>query len=226
MVMQQLWRWMRCIGMLGAVGMLAAGCAIRDPQALQDISQACQSIDHAKQAGAAERFPEAFAELEKRYLQTRGVFYACQDDQASEMALTLAADANALASKQVLAPQPPPPNRPPKAVLLLPSEAEVNQTLQFRSTGSADPDGDPITYHWSFGDDTTSSQSDPTHRYMAPGHYTVRLTVQDNRGGEDDVRDSVTVIRRVVLDETRGVVLFDLALYQHCCHQGQSSAVT
>lgn len=211
---QHIRRGLWYLAILGTSTLLAAGCVIRDPQALTDIAQARNAIDSAERAGAADRFPDEFAELESRYLQTRGTFYACQEDKASSMALALIADANALGRKRVMvpaavAPPPPPPNRPPRAVLVAPSEAEVNQTLQFRSTGTADPDGDPLTYRWSFGDGATSTLANPTHSYTHPGNYVVRLVVRDDRGGEDDVRDSVGVIRHVLLQETKGRVLFD-----------------
>lgn len=213
MTWQHIRCWGRYIGIMGALGLLAAGCAIREPQALNDIAKARSAIDGAKKAGASERFPDDFAALEKRYLQTRGTFYACQDAKASELALALAADANALATKRAMAPAPPPPppmlNRSPQAVMTVPSEAEVGKMVQFRSDGTSDPDGDPLTYQWSFGDGMTSSLANPTHAYNAPGDYTVQLMVQDNRGGMDEAKRSVKAIRHVVLQETEERVLFD-----------------
>lgn len=195
------------VGGGGIVGLLVVGCAIQDPPALRDIAQARNAIDTAKQEGAADRFPNEFAALENRYLRTRGVFYACQDDKASEMAQVLAADAAALAAKRMAV--APPPNQAPRAVIMAPAEGEVMHPLQFRSTGSSDPDGDPLTYAWSFGDGATSSAPDPVHAYDKPGNYTVRLTVADNRGGADDASALVSIIHRVVLQESKERVLFD-----------------
>lgn len=195
------------VGGLGVVGLLVVGCAIQEPPALRDIAQARNAIDAAKQEGAADRFPSEFAELENRYLRTRGVFYACQDDKASEMAQVLATDAAALGAKRMMV--APPPNQAPRAVIVAPAEGEVKQPLQFRSTGSTDPDGDPLTYTWSFGDGATSSAPDPVHAYDKPGNYQARLTVADNRGGSGDAAAFVGIIRRVVLQETKERVLFD-----------------
>jgi cytochrome c len=63
-------------------------------------------------------------------------------------------------------------------------------TVQFSSEGSRDPDGDEITYEWSFGDGTPNSgEPNPAHTYAAVGTYQARLTVTDStdRTGTADV---------------------------------------
>src|SRR5439155_7831443 len=55
--------------------------------------------------------------------------------------------------------------------------------VQFSSAGSFDPDNDPITYGWNFGDGTTSTAANPSHTYTTTGIFTAILTVQDNKGG-------------------------------------------
>ena len=55
-------------------------------------------------------------------------------------------------------------------------------TVHFSSAGSRDPDDDPLTYQWSFGDGTTSTDANPTKTYASIGVYTARLTV--SAGGE------------------------------------------
>jgi PKD repeat protein len=42
-----------------------------------------------------------------------------------------------------------------------------------------DPEGQPITYSWDFGDGTSSTAANPNHTYSQPGSYVVRLTVSD-----------------------------------------------
>ena len=56
-------------------------------------------------------------------------------------------------------------------------------TVHFSSAGSRDPDGDPLSYHWTFGDGTTSTEANPTKTYAEKGVYTARLTV--SAGGEE-----------------------------------------
>ena len=51
--------------------------------------------------------------------------------------------------------------------------------VNFSSAGSSDPEGQPLTYSWNFGDNTTSTAANPTHTYTTPGPYQVRLTVSD-----------------------------------------------
>ena len=52
-------------------------------------------------------------------------------------------------------------------------------TVQFSSAGSSDPDDDPLTFHWDFGDDTESTEANPEKIYTEKGTYTVQLTVSD-----------------------------------------------
>ena len=55
-------------------------------------------------------------------------------------------------------------------------------TVQFSSAGSRDPDGEEITYAWTFGDGATSTEANPAHTYAAAGNYTAQLTVTDPEG--------------------------------------------
>lgn len=51
--------------------------------------------------------------------------------------------------------------------------------IQFSAAGSADADGDVLTYTWNFGDFFTATGVSPTHFYRDNGTYTVTVTVSD-----------------------------------------------
>ncbi len=70
------------------------------------------------------------------------------------------------------------------------TSSAASQAVQFSSEGTRDPDGDPITYQWDFGDGTAgSTDPNPSHTYGAVGSYRATLTVTDSTGrsGTDDV---------------------------------------
>ena len=54
--------------------------------------------------------------------------------------------------------------------------------VQFDASQSSDPDGDPLSYSWSFGDGTFSNLVNPSHTFSSPGNYRVVLTVDDGKG--------------------------------------------
>ena len=51
--------------------------------------------------------------------------------------------------------------------------------VNFSSAGSSDPEAQPLSYSWDFGDGTTSTAANPSHTFTQSGRYTVRLTVSD-----------------------------------------------
>ncbi|GGX71844.1 glycosyl hydrolase [Streptomyces minutiscleroticus] len=54
--------------------------------------------------------------------------------------------------------------------------------VSFSSAGTTDADGDALTYRWDFGDGSTSTAANPTHRYRTNGTYTATLTAEDPDG--------------------------------------------
>lgn len=64
--------------------------------------------------------------------------------------------------------------------------------VAFSSASSTDPDGDPLTFLWDFGNGASSTDPNPTYTYAADGTYTATLTAEDGNGGSDT--DAVTII--------------------------------
>ena len=84
----------------------------------------------------------------------------------------------------------------------LKADAGPDQTMSagdlvtFDGSGSFDPDGNALAYHWDFGDGHTASGAKVTHIYADTGTYTVILTV--NNGHAASSRDTALV--RVLAD--------------------------
>jgi PKD repeat protein len=64
--------------------------------------------------------------------------------------------------------------------------------LTFAATGS-DPDGDPLTYSWDFGDGQVGSGQTVQHSFASAGSLTVTLTIRDNSGATGTSSRTVTV---------------------------------
>ena len=60
-----------------------------------------------------------------------------------------------------------------------PTSGSTPLNVAFSSSGSSDPEGQPLTYSWNFGDGGTSTAANPSHTYASPGTYQARLTVSD-----------------------------------------------
>jgi PKD repeat protein len=59
---------------------------------------------------------------------------------------------------------------------------------------SSDPDGDPLSRAWDFGDgDSQNFGATPTHTFERRGRYTVRLVVSDPQGASDTTTRVITV---------------------------------
>jgi glucose/arabinose dehydrogenase len=84
-------------------------------------------------------------------------------------------------------------NDPPSAIAsAFPTAGLPPLTVNFSSAGSLDPEGQPVTYLWTFGDGQTSTQADPGHVYPQAGMYSVRLAVSD--GANTSLSDPLTIV--------------------------------
>lgn len=188
-------RYLSSLGFLSVVGFFAVGCTLDESPTVKQITSARNAISTAEKEGAKERFPDEFKDLEQRYLKVRGVFYACNESEASSMAQQLIADAEALAAKRMEKAAPPAPNQPPIAELSGPTSGVVNQLLAFSAIDSSDPDGTITSYKWDYGDGTTADFTFPraTHRFDRAGLYLVELTVEDDKGATGTASQQVMI---------------------------------
>ena len=101
-----------------------------------------------------------------------------------------------LADGTVVPPPPIKPNQAPEAIVSAdPTVGKAPLMVNFTGDRSTDPDGDPLSYHWDFGDGKSSSATNPTHTYRKSGTYVAVLTVTDGDLTDTDEMD-ITVERR------------------------------
>ena len=89
---------------------------------------------------------------------------------------------------------PAPGNNPPIAKAGGPYSGVAGTTLiQFNGSESSDPDNDPLSFTWNFGDGNTATGMMPTHTYSTADNYTVELVVEDDRGGRTSAVTSAEI---------------------------------
>jgi PKD repeat protein len=86
--------------------------------------------------------------------------------------------------------------RPVASIAAGPYTGTEGGSVTFTGSGT-DPDGDALTYAWSFGDGTTGVGTTPAHTYAQNGSYTVSLTVSDGRGGTSVAATATATIANV-----------------------------
>lgn len=92
-------------------------------------------------------------------------------------------------------------NYPPQAIITQDTTYGPSPlTVNFDGSSSTDPENQPLTYFWDFGDGTTSTLANPNHSFSAftgvPTTYTVSLTVTD------DSSYTSTAISKVFVNNT------------------------
>ena len=68
---------------------------------------------------------------------------------------------------------------------------KVGDELTFDATGSSDPNGDPLTYEWFFGDGNTKKGMTVKHTYNTADEYTVKLEVSDGDLTSSDTKSII-----------------------------------
>jgi len=87
-------------------------------------------------------------------------------------------------------------NIPPKADFIYsPKDPDKGEVINFKDM-THDPDCKTLRYEWDFGDDHTSSDSNPIHSYNSAGQFAVCLTVTDEEGESDAITKFINVIQR------------------------------
>jgi glucose/arabinose dehydrogenase len=70
-------------------------------------------------------------------------------------------------------------------------------TVSFSAEASTDQNNDPLSYHWDFGDGSSSQAMTPSHTFTATGDqpeaFTVTLTVTDTAGARSQQRQVVSL---------------------------------
>lgn len=70
---------------------------------------------------------------------------------------------------------------------------EAPLAVNFSAEGSIDPDGDPITYNWDFGDGSSDVGITASHIYPTAGIYSATVTVSDDKNKTDSKSITITV---------------------------------
>lgn len=83
--------------------------------------------------------------------------------------------------------------KPPVAAIDGPYSSAEGASVAMSGAASTDPDGDALTYAWSFGDGAVGTGASTTHVYRQDGSFTVQLVVTDARGLADTVSTTATI---------------------------------
>ncbi|HSQ60445.1 MAG TPA: S8 family serine peptidase, partial [Acidobacteriota bacterium] len=89
---------------------------------------------------------------------------------------------NALAGSAVVAVTVTDVNRAPVSNPGGPYAGVAGVPISFDGSASADPDGDPLSHAWDFGDQASGVGPNPSHAYASGGGFVVVLSVSDGTG--------------------------------------------
>jgi PKD repeat protein len=80
--------------------------------------------------------------------------------------------------------------KPVAAFSASPTSGKVPLNVKFTDTST----GSPTKWKWSFGDGTSSTVQNPTHKYSAAGKYTVTLTITNAAGSNTATKSSYITV--------------------------------
>ena len=89
-------------------------------------------------------------------------------------------------------------NRPPRIISgpsANPNPANTDNPVVF-DVAAVDPDGDPLTYNWTFDDGTSGTGMAPVHQFVTGGTFEVVVNVADGRGGARSAVIEVLVVEK------------------------------
>jgi PKD repeat protein len=92
-------------------------------------------------------------------------------------------------------------NHPPTAQAGQDKIALVGQEIVFDGSFSFDPDNDPLTFFWNFGNGQTASGSQVATTYQYPGQYVVTLKVSDGSLEDTDQISVIIYPTRILISE-------------------------
>ena len=83
-----------------------------------------------------------------------------------------------------------------------PTEPLAHETVTFDASASTPDGGTIVNYTWNFGDENTTTVSEPiiTHAYSTYGTYTVTLNITDSEGKWDTTSKQITVAGLPIAD--------------------------
>jgi cytochrome c len=111
--------------------------------------------------------------------------------------------ASGTATVQVTVANPPGNGAPTVRAAADPKSGTAPLRVRFSAAGS-DPDRDPLTYVWEFGDGGKAGGATATHTYAQAGTYTAKVTVKDPGGRTGTATVTVTVNPRGGQGSVRG----------------------
>lgn len=83
-------------------------------------------------------------------------------------------------------------NHPPSASITVPPAVSARSEVTFSATAS-DPDNDPLTYVWDFGNNQIVSGQQVSWTFEAGGSHQISVRVTDGKGGLAEVTETITV---------------------------------